>query len=294
MKFNKSQRRKGGALKDHEMISFDKGVFNNVRAEREYTDLKNTLKKKDFFNNDDILRNIFQYSFSSGKNFYIIDGLIKKYPKLEYLIKHFLGYPIDDTDSKYFDMTERTTNFGFNIYFEQYENAALTTATRSLDRAHFQKHLDECLQIYLINQFFEGLNNTLFADGRSKANSNLAGNIMVTVLLKDRIDDDNLDPKGICLDDVLENNIAMSPYPIFDAKFFCKEFGTEPELLYTNNLSISRDVLLNCEKPKTPPKPKTPRSGALKDNNALAVSTRSRKRSIQRTSSRKRRKSARN
>lgn len=159
-----THKNKGGAFKTDSEILFSvkNDVYDDKVVQNEYSTFKSIVKSNDFFkNNDDLLRNIFEFSVKAGKKFKVIQQFLEKYPKLEKVIIHFLGYPTQDT-SEYFDISE---NYGNN--FTLLMDGSMENNYGPPSHIHvenFQSYLTECIQIKVLDNFFKILNETEYAE----------------------------------------------------------------------------------------------------------------------------------
>jgi hypothetical protein len=264
-KINRKINRKLGGASE---LNFKNGEYEDEHVEKEYTVLKNTLKKNQFFDNQDVLRKIFGYSFDAGKNLIVVQQLIEKYPKLEKLIKHFLGYPTDDK-SKYFDLAKnrKNLNLQYKIEFLQPHNYIY----RPLDNAYFQRHIEECLQIHAVNEFFENLNDSVYAEPENATTSEidalkseitqLIGVIWVTITLKENVDENNFHPDGLSYDDVLPD-LTNDVYGM-NVKYLCYKDDAPQNISESH---IPKEVLAGCTQhtKKTSPQKKSPQKTSRK------------------------------
>lgn len=282
MKLHKSKRKTnrkiGGVLKDDDIFRFKEGkyVYDDQNVEKQYSTLKNTLKlsppsepnlAKDFFkNNNDLLRNIFEYSMVMGKRIKVIKQLIKKYPKLEKVIKHFLGYT--NNTSKYFDLTEVPPDGNLEYEISFAKNVGIQRGFHNLPNVKFQRHLDECLQIYIINQFFKILNDeSIYTEPENATTSQintlkleiaqLSAFITVSIYLKENV---KKNQKDIGLDDISDEIISeeeplTSQYSINVTYYHFKKGGNQNGIY----LPVSKEILADCKPPTPKTTPKTTR-----------------------------------
>ena len=229
MKLHKSKRKTnrkiGGVLKDDDIFRFKEGkyVYDDQNVEKQYSTLKNTLKlsppsepnlAKDFFkNNNDLLRNIFEFSVKAGKKFKVIQQFLQKYPKLEKVIIHFLGYPTQDT-SDYFDISDITSeeNFELNMSYSIPNDNGRPVY---IENENVQSYLAECIQIKVLDNYFKILNETEYAEPNNATAlevdalklkiEKLKGHIIISVNLKDNADlNKSTRRKGVGIDDLID------------------------------------------------------------------------------------------
>lgn len=209
-------KKKGGAFETHSGILFSvkNNVYDDKAVQNEYSTFKNIVKSNDFFkSNDDLLRNIFEFSVKAGKKFKVIQQFLQKYPKLEKVIIHFLGYPTQDT-SDYFDISDITSEENFELNMS-YSIPNDNGKPIYIENENVQSYLAECIQIKVLDNYFKILNETEYAEPKNATAlevdalklkiEKLKGHIIISVNLKDNTDlNKSTRRKGVGIDDLID------------------------------------------------------------------------------------------
>ena len=215
MKVPKSKKntykKKGGAFETHSgtLLSVKDNVYDNKDVQNDYSEFKTIVKSHNFFqSNDDLLRNIFEFSVSAGRKFKVIQQFIKKYPKLQKVIVRILGFPITDA-SEYFDISDISNEyFSINVSYSMLDNNGRPIYV--LENEHVQPSLNECIQIRVLDNYFKILNETEYAELENltalevdEKIKQMKGHIAIFVTLKHNTND-TIELIGV--DDLVDSN----------------------------------------------------------------------------------------